>query len=495
VKKLRLSLRTRAIAAIGLVALAPHALVFVWTQLDRPVPGQVWANVRDAMEEGRGALPRGSSALDSVAKKRGVRLRVVRTRDGAVTYDADDDRPTGFGDRIEAFFLRPAGAPTLRQIDDAMPRILDRDEVRVARDAGQYVACQWVDLLYCQAIGNGVDRDGSDVVVHVEQSSYRAVGEVYQLRAQLLRMGLLLWPIAVLLAWFTGSRIVRPIERLRKQALELPWRRPAFGGSVDRSRRATPKLDLQSGDEIGDLTNALNALLGALEAEKKQHEEFVADLVHELKSTVASVRASADALDAPEADDRTKRLARVLRESSGKLEGTVARFLDLARADAGFPREERETVDVSELAKSVVARLRDDPRFSDVTFEADAPTDARVSGVSLRLESLLRELLENGASFVPRGGRVRAIVRTSGDEVVLVVEDDGPGIPDGERDEVFRRYYTTRGHARGSGLGLALVRAVAEAHGGSAEVLSNREKGAAFEVRLPRFTPDSHDRA
>ncbi len=481
-KKPRWSLRTRAITAIGFVALAPHALVFAWTQLDRPVPGHVWANVRDAMEEGRSGLSRGGGALDEIAKRRGVRLRVVRERDAAVTFDADADRPTGLVDRFEAVFLRPAGAPTLRQIDDGMPPILERDEVRVAVGSGTYVGCQWSELLYCQAIGTGADRDGAAVIVHVEQSSYRTVGEVYQLRAQLVRMGLLLWPLAVVLAWFTGSRIARPIERLRRQALE-------------RSRRATPKLELESGDEVGDLTAALNALIGALEAERRQHEEFVADLVHELKSTVASVRASADALDGPDVDERTTRLARVLRESSGKLEGTVARFLDLARADAGFPREERERVDLAELATALVGRMRDDPRFPDVVFEADAQPGALVSGVSMRLEAMLRELLENGASFVPRGGHVRASVRVEGDEVVATVEDDGPGIPDAERDEVFRRYYTTRGHARGSGLGLALVRAVAEAHGGRAEVRAGSPRGAAFEVRLPRFTPDSHEAA
>ncbi len=482
-KRPRLSLRTRAIAGIGLVALAPYVLVFAWTQLDRPVPGQLWTNVRDAMEEGRAALGQRFGALEEVSSRRGVRLRVVREADGAVLFDADADHPTGVIDRFEAFFLRPAGAPTLRQIDDAMPRVLDRDDVRMAQSTGTYVGCQWSELLYCQAIGTGVDHDGSRVVVHVEQSSYRAVGEVYQLRSQLLRMGLLLWPIAIILAWFTGSRIVRPIERLRKQALE-------------RSRRATPKLELESGDEVGDLTAALNALLGALEAERRQHEEFVADLVHELKSTVASVRASADALDGtPNVDERTRRLARVLRESSGKLDGTVSRFLDLARADAGFPREERERVDLAEMATALVGRMRDDPRFPDVVFEAEVARGALVSGVSMRLEAMLRELLENGASFVPRGGHVRAAVRVEGDEVVASVEDDGPGIPDAERDEVFRRYYTTRGHARGSGLGLALVRAVAEAHGGRAEVRAGRERGAAFEVRLPRFTPNSHDRA
>jgi signal transduction histidine kinase len=89
---------------------------------------------------------------------------------------------------------------------------------------------------------------------------------------------------------------------------------------------------------------------------------------------------------------------------------------------------------------------------------------------------------------------VRAVVRREGQDVVLVVEDDGPGIPESEREEVFRRYYTTRGHARGSGLGLALVRAVAEAHGGTARAIARaneQDKGAAFEVR---FTPDSHER-
>jgi len=177
-----------------------------------------------------------------------------------------------------------------------------------------------------------------------------------------------------------------------------------------------------------------------------------ADLVHELKSTVASVRASADALDAPEADERTKRLARVLRESSGKLEGTVSRFLDLARADAGFPREERESVDVSALATTwsrvfaTIALRRRDVRGR----RAERSAHLGRRGAARRAAA---RLLENGASFVPRGGHVRAIVKREDADVVLVVEDDGPGIPEGEREEVFRRYYTTRGHARGSASG------------------------------------------
>jgi signal transduction histidine kinase len=470
----RISLRARVVLAIILVALAPHALVFAWTQIDRPVPGRMWTNVRDGLEEAR----RSPVDLEALAKRRGVRLRVIRVVDGAITVDADADDPTEPMDRLEAFFLRPSGAPTLRQVDDAMPPMLSREEVRWARASGTSIGCQFVDLLYCQAIGVGRDADGEIVVIHLQQSSYRAVGAVYQLRSQLVRIGLLVWPIAILLAWITGTRIVRPLERLRRQAL-------------DRSRKAAPKLE-QTRDEVGDLAAALNALIGALEAERRGHEEFVADLVHELKSTAASVRASADALDDEKADERTRRLARVLRESSAKLQATVARFLDLARAEAGFPREEREPVDLSELAKNLVSRMCDDARFEDVAFEAEGGKGTIVSGVADRLEAMLRELLENGASFAPRGGRVKATVRQEDDEIVLVVEDDGPGIAEAEREDVFRRYYTTRGQARGTGLGLALVRAVAEAHGGRAELLA-RTKGAAFAVHLPRFTPHSHE--
>ncbi len=476
-KRPRLSLRVRVIVAIAAVALAPHAIVFAWTQLDRPVPGRLWTNVRDATQEAAAAVAAPAPDLDAIANKRGVRLRVVRVADGRVTFDRDADAPTGPGDRLEAFFLRPSGAPTLRAIDDGMGPLLARDETRWAREHGSFVGCQLADLLFCEAVAPARTAAGDEAIVYVEQSSYRAVGEVYQLRYQLLRIGLLFWPIAVVLAWLTGSRITRPIQRLRRQAL-------------DRSRPASVRLDFEPGDEVGDLASALNGLIGEVEAERKRHEEFVADLVHELKGTAASVRATADALDGTEVDDRTRRLARVLRDSSAKLETTVSRFLDLARAEDGFPREERETVDVSALARALVGATREDARFADVTFEVDAAEAALVTGVAYRLEAMLRELLENGASFVPRGGHVSVRVRAS-DDVELVVEDDGPGIPDAERDEIFRRYYTTRGHARGTGLGLALVRAVAEAHGGRAEALGGRARGAAFAVHLPRFTPNS----
>src|SRR5262249_33927338 len=135
--------------------------------------------------------------------------------DGAVAFDEDRDDPTSPMDRLEAFFLRPASY-TLRQVDDSLPPMMARGEVQMAKANGAFVGCDFDYLLYCQAIGTTTGGNGG--VVHLQQSSYRAVGAIYQLRYQLVRLGLLVWPIAIVLAWITGSRIVRPIEKLRAQA-------------------------------------------------------------------------------------------------------------------------------------------------------------------------------------------------------------------------------------------------------------------------------------
>jgi two-component system sensor histidine kinase ChvG len=177
-----------------------------------------------------------------------------------------------------------------------------------------------------------------------------------------------------------------------------------------------------------------------------------------------------------------------MRESSAKLDRVVTQFLELARAEAGLPNEERAVEDVEALVGAQVESLRGDGRHPGValTFACDAPGELRVRGVAHRLEALFLELLENARSFAGEGGRVDVRAGREGEEVVLVVCDTGPGIAAEDVDRVFSRFFTTRGRARGTGLGLALVRAVAQAHGGLVAVRSSPGAGAEFEVRLPR---------
>jgi signal transduction histidine kinase len=280
-------------------------------------------------------------------------------------------------------------------------------------------------------------------------------------------------PCAIALGWWLGWRMVRPIERLRAQAL----------AQVDRLSRGT-ELELPRRDEFGDLAAALNRLIAEIRGHARAHEAALADLAHELKSPVAAIRAAAEALlDGPAEPERTRKLAGVVSGAGERLDRLVHQFLELARAEAGLAGEPRERVDVAALAKGVVDSIGGDPRCAAIAIEIQAGEQATLDAVPARVESALRNLLDNACSFA----RTRVRVRVQGGETIVVeVEDDGPGIPAAELAHVFERFYSKRVADRGSGLGLALVRAIAEAHGGSARVRSVEGEGSTFSIELPR---------
>jgi two-component system sensor histidine kinase ChvG len=474
----RYALRLRVVAATALAGLAPLLVVFVWSQLERNVPGRMWRATLDAANEGAAAASAHAgdeaatrAALDRVARTKRVRLRVIEG--DLATFDTDADDPTDALHPIEAFLFGAPSGSSLRELDDAMGPLSLRPEVAAARASGLYVACGSPGLLFCQAIRRVPEGEARFVVA--QKTSARAIDAVYTLRSQLVRLGFVLVPLVLVLAFATGSRIARPITRLRAQALA-------------KAGDASPDADLpEHGDELGDLAAAFNALLAALAARKAANEAFVADLVHEMKSPVAAVRVTADALQAGAPDaDRAGRLARVLSDSAARLDRLVTQFLELARAEAGMPDEDRGPVDVTALARATTARAAEDERFTGTSFAFTGDAPAPVVGVAHRLDALVRELLENAASFAGSPGRVACEVAVTGDEVVLSVVDSGPGITGEDLPRVFDRFFTTRGKRRGTGLGLALVRAVAEAHGGRASVSSPPGGGARFVVRLPR---------
>jgi signal transduction histidine kinase len=479
----RFSLRLRVILAILFVALAPQLLVVAWSQVDRNVLGRMWSTTRDVARDASLRLKEPGDHggdLARLAAERHVRLRVF-DGGGNVVLEADADRPTDAFQKVEALVLGGGDGQTLHEIDSALGPVLVRPELQDAERNGAYVGCEYAAVVFCQAIEVTRDVEGAKRIVHVQTSSRRAVQGVYALRAELLRISLVLVPLAFVLALYTGSRIVRPIEHLRRQALE-------------KAATAAPgaMLHPEQADEIGGLADSFNALLGALDAKRRANESFVADLVHELKNPVAAIRATAEALEGAELGPaRVERLARVLTSSALKLDDVVTQFLELARAEAGMPNEERERVDVAALARGLVRAMQDDPRHAAITFSFSPPgdTSAVVSGVPHRLQALARELLENAASFAGEPGSVDVTVEHAARDVLLRVEDSGPGIAEEDRPKVFTRFFTTRGRARGTGLGLSLVKAVAEAHGGSVRVASAVGRGAAFEVRLPRGMP------
>jgi two-component system sensor histidine kinase ChvG len=465
----------------------PQAIVVGWSLMERDIGGRLQRDTRATVEEAATVLATSDTTvleaqLGEISSRWGTRIRVA-TEDGATIVDVDDDRGTDIVHQVGTLFFGPDGAPTLREFDETLGSLPRRPEVTGATGAIA-TGCRTspaAKLLVCHSAA-AVTAPGQRYVVYAQESSRRAVRVLYDLRYHLARLSVVMLPFALLFSWWMGRRMVRPIMWLRERVLE-------------KAKSANPRadIDLHGGDEVRDLAEAFNDLLGALDEKRRTNEAFVADLVHEFKNPVAAIRACAESLQSGGADEkRAARFGKILEDSSARLDALVSQFLELARAEAGMPREDRVPVDLAALARGITTSL--EPSFPDVAFVVDADAGT-VIGVASRLDSLLRNLVDNAASFAGSGGEVRVGVHREGASVAIDVSDTGPGIAEADLPRVFDRFFTTRAlppasdkpssRPNGSGLGLALVRAVAEAHGGSVSARSAPGKGATFRVTLP----------
>jgi signal transduction histidine kinase len=284
--------------------------------------------------------------------------------------------------------------------------------------------------------------------------------------------------LALLGGLIVGRRAMAPIAALTAAAQEIAETRDP-GRSLPQS---------PADDEIAELGRTLQAMLDSLEASRTETEEalarqrqFVADASHELRTPLTSILANLELL-ADVLDGERGEAARSALRSSQRMRRLVGDLLLLARADARrtLPRAPTDIADVLVDAAAELGPLADG---HELTVD---PRPAVVDGSRDELHRMVLNLMENAVRHTPPGSRAHASVGRRGDEVVLVVEDDGPGVPEDLRDHVFERFVRGTGD-RGSsaGLGLSIVRAVAEAHGGSV-TLEDAHPGARFVVRLPR---------
>ena len=280
-----------------------------------------------------------------------------------------------------------------------------------------------------------------------------------------------------------ARRAMKPIADLTTTAREI-----ARTGDPDR-RVPRPMAD----DEVAELAATLEDMLRALEQSRAEMEamlhrqrQFVADASHELRTPLTSVLANlellADVLDGEAGD-----AARSALRSSQRMRRLVADLLLLARADA-----RRETPhEPTDLAKVLVEAAGEVSALAarhELTLRAEDDGETLVEGARDELHRMVLNLMENAIRHTPPGTHVRAAVDARDGEVVLSVEDDGPGVPAELRERIFERFVRGEGDRGGSfGLGLSIVRAVAASHGGSVELEEPPDgHGARFVVRLPR---------
>ncbi|WP_432505601.1 sensor histidine kinase [Kineococcus arenarius] len=319
----------------------------------------------------------------------------------------------------------------------------------------------------------GASADGLRYTVVVAEST-AGVRATLRTAAVLLAAGgaLLLVAAGAATRVFVG-RSLRPVEAIRRTVDGIT--------SDDLAGRVpVPAGD----DEVSRLARTMNAMLARLQASQRAQRRFVADASHELRSPVATLRAAAEVQRLHPGATAPAEFAELVGGEAVRLERLVADLLLLARADEGAPAPARTEVDLDGLLESEGARLRASTALEVVVRTAPA----RVLGDAGQLTRVVRNLIDNAARHAR--GRVLLAVRTVGPDAVLSVTDDGPGVPEADRERVFDRFVRLQDSREratgGTGLGLAIVAAAVAAHGGSVRCTGARPApGAEFEVRLP----------
>jgi heavy metal sensor kinase len=298
----------------------------------------------------------------------------------------------------------------------------------------------------------------------------------------LLVIFLLALPAGLMLAAFGGSvmagRLLRPVDLMAARAEKI---------SAESLSSRLPVEDPQ--DEFGRMASVINRMLSRLEEAFERLRRFTADASHELRTPLTVIQSVGEValqenLDAAAYRDRIGSML----EEVGRLSRLVDSLLTLTRADAGALTMGRKEIDAARLAAQAVEDMRPlaEEKRQDLSLSADGPVLVRADEATLRLA--LVNLIDNAIKYTPPSGAIAVTVRIRGDETLVEVTDNGPGIPVEHADRIFDRFYrvdqSRTGQAAGTGLGLAIAKWAVEANGGRIELQSRDAGGSIFRLAL-----------
>ena len=364
----------------------------------------------------------------------------------------------------------------------ATPGLGDRNRFHLPERAAGQADVSGVTRLPLAATGpyrvaaRGVDSPDGPMTVFVAVS-VRDVEHTVNVAAEIGAIGVVLLVLALAaVMWLALGRTLAPVEAIRVQA-------DAIAGHTLDQRVPEPVQH----DEIGRLARTVNRMLGRLERSADRQRRFVADAAHELRSPIASLRVLLES-----ARDRggVQGHEDDMLHETVRMEGLVDQLLLLARADADVPWLQASTVDLDDVVDEAVAGLGPAGRIG---VDVSAVEPVQVSGDPGLLERLVANLVQNALAHAQETVRV-SVSRGEGGQAVLAVDDDGPGVPEDRRDDIFGRFVRldpSRERGRGGvGLGLAIVAEIVHAHGGTVEVGDAPGGGARFVVELPGSQPE-----
>jgi two-component system sensor histidine kinase ChvG len=325
---------------------------------------------------------------------------------------------------------------------------------------------------------------GTDEVVLLTRNA-RDVRRVVRDERQTLGIVLLTTIIlSILLSVFLARTIAMPLRRLARAAHRV---------RQGRDREVSVPLLPARRDEIGLLARALHDMTQSLRDRIDATEAFAADVTHELKNPLASLRSAVDSLDRVEDPALRLELVEVIRSDVVRLDRLVVDIAATSRLDAELSRARFEPVDLGALIESIMPswEVRAGERKVRVAFGRPRAGSTTILGDEAPLARAIDNLVDNAISFSPAGGLVEVRAARIGGDVLVIVDDEGPGVPREEREAIFKRFHSHRPEGedfgRHSGLGLAIARATVEGHGGTIEVEDRHEAGggARFVIRFP----------
>jgi signal transduction histidine kinase len=427
---------TAVAASVVLLALALGAVAFWFT-----LRGALYGQLESAARQDAAAFAEqvDGTGVDSLPDVDDDRFWQVIDRDSGSVVAASDA-----ADDVAALADREGSAPALIRLDAGDP-----------------------------PFALAAEREGGDVIVVAGRSTEEVDATLATVGALLAVSVPLVAVVVAVTTWFAVGRSLAPVERMRRQVEQL--------SATDLSRRVEEPA---TRDEIGRLAHTMNGMLARLEESQAAQRRFLSDASHELKSPLASLRQYAEVARAHPDRISAAELSDAVLDEGARLERLVQAMLVLTRADEGGMALAVTDVDLDDLLLTEAGRLR---ALGSVEIDATGVHPMRVRGDVGLLRQVARNLADNAA----RHARSRVVLTAaqSGAHAVITVEDDGPGVPEAERERIFGRFVrldeARAADAGGSGLGLAIVREIARAHGGDVRADAAPAGGARFVVTLP----------
>lgn len=446
--------------------------------------------------------------LEKLPLKEGTSVYVFDTTQAAVGMKVG----AASSSAADALAERPEGTPLTSTLNKLWETIGGAEEAGLANTGDnelrlQQIALKAVDegeyLTTLEAatgdtvfvVGVPVRQNGRDVgAVVLVSAAGELDGMVSSERERVLQMFLIATVVSVGLSMVLASTISNPLSDLAAAA-EIG--RDNDTRKVNPGRVRIPDLTARP-DEIGRLSGALRGMVSALYERIDSNEQFAADVAHEIKNPLASLRSAVGSLRMVKKEEHRTKLLDVIEHDVRRLDRLVSDISNASRLDSELVKEEEEQFNLLEMIGNLTQYLGEDAKGKGIEFVSDLPeVPIEINGLEARLAQVFVNLITNAISFCEDGDAIRVWARKRENRVLVVVEDTGPGIPEQALNKIFNRFYSHRPESdfgNNSGLGLAISKQIVEAHGGviwaenirptDADITSE-PLGARFVVGLP----------